>query len=179
MNGGAMRGAGAGARGGGAVSGGAVTAGAAVLVAALTAAAFAVLGATGGFTIGAVLYLLFAVAGLATPAVIPFQVAVGQFAAAGLLLGPARGSPLLVGLLVVGVIVTAELLAMSTRLAPPVAPRRNGDLRRAGGAAAIGAAAFGVVFVLGALPGPGGLLAVMMAAAACVVLAVQLAGEAR
>ena len=152
--------------------------GLAVLVAALTGTGMAILDGGEGHLRGGALYTLTAVLGLAYPPAIAAQVIVGQAMAATLLLGPE--APPLVTLLpaVVGVVATAELLALSARLGSPVERSPGPDLRRSLAATAIGAAVFGAVLLAGALPGPSGLAAVTLAAAALTGLAVVLVGRA-
>lgn len=151
----------------------------AMLTATLTAAAGATLGGSGGHLYGAGAYLVIAVAALFSPAAIAGQVIVGQVLVGSVLL--AREGPGLLPLLpmVAGVVVTAELLAVVARVDTPLERDPAGDLHRAGRAAVVGGGVFGVVMLVGELPGPTGLAALALASGACVAVAVVFVVYAR
>ena len=68
----------------------------------------------------------------------------------------------------------AELLAVVGRMDAPGARDPGADVRRAGVATVVAAVAFGAVALVGRLPGPTGLLAIVLASAACAGLAIVL-----
>jgi hypothetical protein len=116
------------------------------------------------------------------PAAIAAQVVLGQVLIASLVIGGEGVDLILLVPAMAGVVATAELLAVVARLDAPVRREAEGALRGAGSAAALGGGVFCVVALTGAIPGPAGLLAVLLAAGACIVLAAQLvrrADEAR
>ena len=150
----------------------------AILVASITGTGMAVLGGAGSYLQGGVIYTLASAVALAYPPAIVLQVIAGQGLAASILLNPGAPSPILLLPAVVGVVATAELLALSARLGSPVERSPAPDLGRALAATAIGAAVFASVLVAGALPGPTGIVAVTLASAALVGVAMVLVGRA-
>jgi hypothetical protein len=161
-------------------------AGMALVIAAVVAGIGAVIGGTALHVLGAVAYIAIAVSALFAPAMIMVQVAAGQVMIAGLLLRPGAagallrpdspGTLLLVAMFV-GVVATAELLAVVDRVVTSVDHDPRDDLRRAALAAAVAGVAFGVVLLPGSMPGPTGLAGVALASAACVIVALVLAGR--
>jgi hypothetical protein len=148
----------------------------AVLVAILTAAVLA--GLQGSGSLGAIAYVVIAALALFLPAAITLQVVGGQLLVARLVVGPNDPSLLLLVLAVAGVVATAELLAVVARLDMPLR-RDSGDaLPRTGYAAAIGGGIFGAVTLLSGLPGPTGLVAVVLASGACLILAIRMSNAA-
>lgn len=115
---------------------------------------------------------------LFSPAAITAQVIGGQLLIGSLLLRDDAPSAILILLMVISVVATAELLAIAARLANPIERDARGDLRGAALAAAIAGGVFGVMLLVGVLPGPAGLpsgmLAIGVASGACVLLAVVL-----
>jgi hypothetical protein len=146
----------------------------AVLVALLTGTGMAALAAYGWQVLGAAAYVVVAALGLVVPGAIGMGVVGGVALAGSLIIGPWAIGPLLLLPVVAGVAATAELLALAGRLDTPVARDAGAELRRAGLATAVAAAAYGVVAVVGAVPGPTGFLAVVLAAAAGAGVAVLL-----
>jgi hypothetical protein len=120
----------------------------------------------------AVTFVAFALLALVAPAAIVTVVLVGQGAVVWSLLDEERGDPVAAALIVAGVVATAELLAIVARLDMPMPRDPRADVSRAGLATAIGLAAFAAVGAATLLPGPGGLPAVVIASAACGLLAV-------
>lgn len=139
-------------------------AGLAMFVAVLTATGMGALAAYGWQALGAVAYVGAAFVALAVPGAIGVGVVGGVALAGSLMLGPWAVGPLALLPVVAGIVATAELLALVGRLDTPVPRDAGGELRRAGWATLIAAAAYGVVAVVGAVPGPTGLLAVGVAA---------------
>ncbi len=149
-------------------------AGLAVLSAACTGAMMGSLGGPGFLQLGAVSYLLVTGVALITPAAITVQVVWALALIGRFLLGPIGATPLLLLPSVAGIIFTAELLAIVARMDTPFHNDPRDDLPRAVVSAGIGGAAFGVVFLLSGLRGPTGLIAVLLASFACILLAVLL-----
>jgi hypothetical protein len=79
--------------------------------------------------------------------------------------------------LTVGVVVTAELLGVVGRLGIIVERAAGPDLRRVPAAAGVTAVISAATLSIGLLDVPGGLVGTLLAAGACVVLAVFLAGN--
>ena len=103
----------------------------------------------------------------------------GQVLVGSLLLGSGAATPLVLMPAVAGVVVTSELLAVVARLDMQL-ERDSGDGVPSGGlAAVIGGCVFGVVVLASAFPGPTGLVAVVLASGACVVLATLLVRDTR
>lgn len=160
----------------------------ALVVAAAIAGTGAVIGGTALHVLGAAAYIAIAVSALFAPAMIMVQVAAGQVIVAGLLLRPdapgallrpdAPGMLLLVAMLI-GVVATAELLAVVDRVVTSVDHDPRDDLRRAALAAAVAGVTFGFVLLLGSMPGPTGLAAVALASVACVIVALVLSAQRR
>lgn len=151
----------------------------AVLMATLTGAGAATLGASGWHIFGAGAYVVATLAAIFSPAAIIVQVIGGQLLAASVVLGR-DGSPTLLLLPVIAsVVATAELLAIVARSAAALDRDPGDDVRRAGVTVSIAAVVFGVVAIIGRLPGPTGILAIVLAASACLVLAVLLVGDTR
>lgn len=149
-------------------------AGIAIAAAVLTGAAGAVLGGADWAGRAAAGYVAVAVVALFVPAAITVQVIGGQALAAMLLLDPAGPPPLAVVLVVGGVVATAELLGAVARMHAPLEGGSRDDARATGRAALVGAGAFGAVLLVGAVPGPTGLTAIVLSAAACGGLALLL-----
>ena len=109
------------------------------------------------------------------------QVVAGQVMIAGLLLRPDaagalwRADSLLPLAMLIGVVATAELLAVVDRVVTSVDHDPRAGLRRAGLAAAVAGVTFAGVLLLGSVTGPTGLAAVALASAACVIVALVLA----
>ncbi|MEJ2185950.1 MAG: hypothetical protein P8Z36_08425 [Gemmatimonadota bacterium] len=134
------------------------------LVAVLTGTGMAALAAYGWQVLGAAAFVVAAVAGLAAPGAIGVALVGGVALAGSLMMGPWAVGPLALLPVVAGIVATAELLALVGRLDTPVPRDAGGELRRAGWATLIATAAYGVVAVVGAVPGPTGFLAVVAAA---------------
>lgn len=143
----------------------------AILVTALTGALEVWLGGSSWHLFGAYTYVLIAMLGLFSPAAIAVQVVWGQVLIGSLLVAQDGPYHLLLAPLVAGVIVTAELLAVVARMDTPFDSDPRDDLPRAGTAALIGGGVFGVVLFLSSVPGPRGIVAIVLALGACVVLA--------
>jgi hypothetical protein len=152
----------------------------AVLSAIFTGALAAVLGGTEGYGDGAVVYVLVAVGALFSPAAITLQVIGGQALVGGLLLGPNPPDLLLLLPLLAGVVATAELLALVARLDTALERDAGGEFEEIGLSALAAGLVFGAVLLTGALlPGPGGILAVVVGAGATVVLSLLLVRSGR
>lgn len=124
------------------------------------------------------IYLGVAAAAAVVPTAIVAQVALGQLLAASLLTG-GDGTPfLLLVPVVAGVIATAELLAITARMATPLDYEPGRDLRRAAAAVLVGAAVFAGVAAVRGAPGPTGLAAIGLASAACIAIALLLVRSA-
>lgn len=151
----------------------------AVLMAILTGTGTAALGESGSHILGAGAYVVATLAALYSPGAIIAQVIVGQLLAAGLVLGRGDSTTLFVLPVIVSVVATAELLAAVGRSA--TAPDRDpgDDLRTTVVTISIASVVFGVVAIIGRLPGPTGILAIALASAACVVLAFLLVSDTR
>ncbi|HEX2167964.1 MAG TPA: hypothetical protein VHG09_12090 [Longimicrobiales bacterium] len=149
-----------------------------MLSAIVTGAAGAALGGTAVHVYVAFCYIAVAVLALFWPVAIAAQVVGGQLLVANLLLGGDAPAAIVLLLIVVAVVLTAEMLGIAARLATPVERDTRDDLRSAGLAAAIAGGVFGVMLLVGTLPGPAGLpsgiLAISVAAGACVLLAIVL-----
>lgn len=145
----------------------------------LTGLGAGTLGGGLGHALGAAAYVVVATIAVFSPAAIAIQVVGGQALATGVLLGPAGAGFVAVLPLVVGVIVTAELLGAVARLG--ITPGRDAktELRRSGLAGLLGGATFGVVALLIGLGGPGGLAGLALAGGGCVLLAALLVRNAR
>ncbi len=150
----------------------------ALLAAAMTGVVGTVLDGSGSYIYGAGAYVMIVVLALFVPAAIAVQVIAGQVLVGGLLLGLDGTAVLMLVPAFAGVVATAELLAMVAWLDTPVQRDPGDALPRAGLAALIGGGVFGAVTLASGLPGPGGLVAVVLASAACVVLATRLVRNA-
>jgi len=151
----------------------------AVLVAVLTAQG---LMTVGGASLGGrlpVLYVLCALAAVFMPRAILLQVVLGQGMLATLIGGPGGVSWLVLLVALAGVVLTAELLGVASRIAGAVVREPAADLRRVGTATAVAALVLGSVLVTTRLPGPDGLVAIVIAAVALVGAALLLVGDAR
>ena len=148
----------------------------AVVLAALTGAATLWLSGPGSPTGLVWAYVSVAALALFVPAAIALQVIGGQTLVGSLMLGQSVGA-LFLALLIASVIHTAELLAVVARLDSPAARHPRDDLRRVGLATAIGTAAFTIVLLLRGFPGPTGPVAILVACAACGMLAALLASR--
>ncbi|MGI9628244.1 MAG: hypothetical protein ACR2QM_15530 [Longimicrobiales bacterium] len=156
--------------------GGRLVGGAAVVVAALTGLTGALLGATGGFMFGAVALVMLSVLALPYPFLITGQLIAGSTLAAAILLSePAE--PISVLPLVAGIVATAELLALAARRRTAQSRGFGDEVRRLAVAILIAEGVFGAVLWLGGLPGPTGLLAIVLASGACVALSFVLIGR--
>lgn len=140
-----------------------------------TGALLAVVDPGGGFGSRGLLYAGVTSLALFLPAGVAAQVVLGQILIAALLIGGEGIDVVLLLPAMAGVVATAELLAVVARLDTPVRREAGGALRRAGSAAALGGGVFVGVGLAGAIPGPAGLLAVLLASGACVLLAARLA----
>jgi hypothetical protein len=149
-------------------------AGAAVLIAAVTGMAASGPGTSVPQQLGGGAYVVFAIAAAIFPPMIAALVILGLVMIGSLMTGPAPPGPLMLLPLIFSIIATAELLAVAGRLESPIEREPRDDLRRAGLATVIGTAVFGAVALIGTIPGPGGLLAILLASAACIVLAILL-----
>lgn len=141
-----------------------------------TGAVLAVVDPEGGFGWGGLLYLGVTSLALFFPAGVAAQVVLGQILIASLLIGGEGIDLVLLLPAMAGVVATAELLAVVARLDTPVRRDAEGTLRGASAAAALGGGVFLVVGLSGAIPGPAGLLGVLLASGACVLLATRLVG---
>jgi hypothetical protein len=112
---------------------------------------------------------------LVLPAALPFQVAVGLLLAASPLVG--SGTSLVTGddvtvvgvvPLVVGVVATAELLGLSAQMGIVIPRNPMAGLGRVAVTTAVAAATSGLTLAIGALDGPSGLLATLLAIVGCV-----------
>lgn len=149
----------------------------ALVTATLTATAGAVLGGAGAHMSLSFLYVALVAVALLYPAAIAAQVVGGQVLVGTILAGAVR-PPLLLSLaMLAGIVATAELLAVVARLDTPIEADPTDELPRIGLASLAGAAIFAAVLLASGLPGPGGLVAVALASAACLVLAGMLAGH--
>ena len=128
---------------------------------------------------GSLLYVAVAVGALFSPAGIAVQVIVGLGLMGQLLLGEVGPDPVLLAPVMAGVVATAELLAAVARMDTPVACDPDDARPRTGMAAAVAAGVYGAVVLAAGIPGPTGLLAVVLASVACGVLAMKFVGEAR
>ena len=115
---------------------------------------------------------------LLLPAGVAFQVITGQALVAGLLLAENGPASVLLVPVVAGVVVTAELLADVARLDTPLRRDLTGAAASAGRAAVVAGGVFGAVMPVGGLPGPTGVLAVVVASGACVLMAARLLSDA-
>jgi hypothetical protein len=122
-------------------------------------------------------YLALVVLALFVPPAVTAQVVGGQTLMAGLLVGPEGPAPLLLVPAVFGVVVTAEMLADVARMDTPFESHPRHDLLRSGVSALIGGGVFAAVALVGTLPGPEGIGAVVLASGICVVLALVLVRE--
>jgi hypothetical protein len=146
----------------------------AILTGALTAAWAVAMGGPDVHVDLALLYVLVVVLALLSPAMITLQVLAGQVVLATILLGRDTSGALLLAPAIVGVVATAELLAVVARLDLPIERAPGLDLHRALLAAVAGGAGFAAVVLVAGVPGPGGLLAISLASAACAGLATLL-----
>ena len=146
----------------------------AMLMAALTAVLATSVGGPGWHRDLALVYVAIVAAALVSPAVITIQVLAGLLVVASLLPGRSGIEALLLAPAIVGVVATAELLAVVARLDTPIERRPGGDLGSASVAAVVGGGVYAVVVLVAALPGPGGLLAVCLASTAFALLAMLL-----
>lgn len=123
---------------------------------------------------GAALFIAAGTAALFAPQLIVLEVVAGQLLAASLPSIHTGAGVWIVLPVIVGVIVTGELLGTAARLNSPVERDPGGDLGRAATAAIAGGIIFGIVLGVGRLPGPTGIIAVAIAGAGCVAAAVLL-----
>lgn len=143
-----------------------------------TGMAGAALGGTAAHVYGAAAYTGIVMIALLRPAAITAQVIGGQLLTASLLLESKAPAAVLLLLMVGSIVVTAELLGVAARLALPIERDTRDDLLRGAVAAAAGGGVFGVMLLVSAIPGPTGLpsgiLAIIAASGACVLLAIVL-----
>lgn len=123
---------------------------------------------------GAFVYAGLVLLALVHPAAIAAQVVYGQLVLGSLLLGTGARPALSLLPLVVAVIVTAELLSVVARLDTPLGGGTGDGVRRVAGSALLAGAVFGAVALTLGLPGPQGLLAVLIGSGACAGLALRL-----
>lgn len=123
----------------------------------------------------AAIYVLTALLALFFPAAIAVQVILGQALVGALLVGLSPPLVPALVLLVAGVILNAEVLAVVARMDTSIDSDPREDLPRAGQAALIGGCVFGVALVLTRIPGPTGLMAVLLASLAVMGLAAMMA----
>lgn len=146
------------------------------LAAALTGVAAAALGGSIWHTYGAVAYIGVAILALFSPAAISAQVIGGLLLAGSLLLADDAPFMMVILLMFVSIVATAELLAIAARLANRIERDARNDLRRGALAALLAGGVFGLMLLIGALPGPAslptGILAIGVASGACVLLAI-------
>lgn len=144
----------------------------ALVSAVATGATAGALGGPGWHLYGGAAYVVLVGLALLAPAAITAQVIGGQLLVGSVLLAPDGPAPLYVLPLVATVVLTAELLGVAARLDLPFRRAAGEDLRRTAVAAVIGGAAYAVVVLAAALPGPSGLMGIGLASAACILLAV-------
>ena len=147
---------------------------AAALAAALvTSAAGATYAGRSEVTIAALVHVVAAAWALSDTRAIATQVGAGVVMAWLSTVG-AEGTAVGVGVVVVGVVATSELLAAAGRHRMVVERDPAPEIRRVGIAAVVAAATSGVSLAAGALAGPPALVATAVAALGCSVLAVAL-----
>ena len=146
----------------------------ALLTGALTAALVARMGGPDWHVDLALVYVSVVGLALFSPAAIALQVIAGQVAVASVLVGRDSAVALLLVPALAGVVATAELLALVARLDSPVERRPRGELRRASVAVVVGSGVYAAIALAAPVPGPTGLVAVGLAAAACALLAALL-----
>lgn len=145
-----------------------------VFAAPITALYVGVLGSAPGYWVLAAGYLAAALLALTSPQAIAGQVAIGIALAWSLLPGRAGTEAFVILPVIVAVVMTAELLALTGRLGMVVARDPGPDLRRLTAALTLTVVTSGATLAIGLLPGPGGLTATAVAAGACLVLALLL-----
>lgn len=151
----------------------------AVLAAFVTGALVVGAGGGGWLRYLALGYIGIVVLALFVPAAVTAQVVGGQVLAGVVLVGGAAGGLFTTALVVAGVVVTAELLAVVARLDSPVRRRPEGVLARTGTAGALAGGVFGVVVFSSGQYAVGGLIAVAVASAVCFGVAMRMVGGAR
>ena len=152
--------------------------GAALIAAVITAAAGTLYGGSVSHLYGAAAYVAIALAALSAPPLITVQVIAGQLLVASLLLRPeAPPFPVLLTM-VTAVVATAELLALVARIRTSVDFGPREEVHRVARSAGVGGVVFGLVVLLGRVPGPTGIAAIGLASAACIIVAVVLASDA-
>lgn len=150
----------------------------AVLLAMATSFTAAALAEGNGLYIRAAqLYALLGVAALVWPALVTVQVVWAQLLMAALLVWGHVPAIYLVPV-VAGVVATAELLTTVARLDTPMERDPHDAVTRMGVAAAVAAGVFTAVGLAASLPGPTGLLAVVIASAALAWVATLLVRRA-
>jgi hypothetical protein len=132
----------------------------------------------GGRVVGITLYMIVTLAALFLPAAIAIQVGLGQLLVGQLLLGAGSVDPLLAVPAFAGVVAGAELLAVVAWLDSPLRRQPTDAGANTGRAVGLAAVVFGSVLLLVDFPGPTGILAVVLASAACGILAGRLARTA-
>ena len=125
------------------------------------------------------LYVLSAILAVFVPRAILVQVVLGQAMLAAVLSGPDTGSWVVFSAALGGVVLTAELLGVAARMAGAVARDTAADVRRVVGATAVAVFVLGSVLLTTRLPGPDGLVGILVAAVALVGVALALVGDAR
>lgn len=151
--------------------------GAAMTAAVLTSLVGAVSGGSIWHLYGAAAYVAIALAALSAPPLITVQVIAGQLLVASLLLRPDAAPVLLLLAMVIGVVATAELLALVARIQSSVDFDPREEVHRLVLATLVAGGVFGMVVLLSRLPGPTGIAAIALAAAACIVVAMVLATD--
>ncbi len=123
----------------------------------------------------ALLHLGAALGAIVVPPAIVAQIVTGTLLTAGTLYAPGGARPLLLLPLLVGVVLTAELLGRLLRMDRPL----DGEIRRevleAGAMALLAGVVGGIVLLAGSLPGPSGPAGTALAAGAAIAVAVVLA----
>jgi len=146
----------------------------AVLAALLTGGTLVAVADTGWAALGGCAYLLIVVLALFAPPAIAAQVVSGQALIAGLMMGQDGAGPIRFLPAVIGVVVTAELLAAVARMDTPFSGHPRRDLHRAGWSGLLAGGVFSALTLVGRRPGPGGFGAILMGAGACVLVAALL-----
>jgi hypothetical protein len=142
------------------------------LAAGATAVAGAIVGPKWTAAVGG-LHLAVTLFALVLPAALPFQVGVGLVLACSALVDPGNyvvgDDVTVVGVvpLVVGVVATAELLGLSAQMGIVIPRDPMAGLGRVAIATAVAAVASSLTLAVGALDGPTGLLATLLAVVGC------------
>ena len=148
-----------------------------VAAAILTALPGAMLADSAGPVYAATAYLAGTLLALFNPTALFIQVIAGQVLVGSLLFGSDPPGTLIPVLMIVAVVGTAELVAMVGRRRVVSGRGQGGELRLATTTAVTGGVVFGAVLLVGALPGPTGLAAVVITSVACGIAAFLLVRE--